>query len=424
MGEQTGRHTAKIWFLISFGYLVLVALMGVFLRFYFLHPISPIPFDYLLHAHSHLGMLGWVYSALFTGLLLAFHPQGIKQKRYKILFWFVQIANTGMLVTFLMQGYGAFSIAFSTLHILLSYGFIAAFVRDTHPLLKHFPEAKAYALKFTYAGLFFLFLSSFGPWGLAIISANGLQNTNLYDQAIYFYLHFQYNGWFLLSVIGLWMALFADKQDWLQPKPLASAFHLLSWTMIPGYALSLLGFEVPPLILWIALITALLQLAGSFRLYAGFRFVPFFGGSNFPAVVKSLTSIVIGSFFLKWVFQLVGALPVSHELSYQTREVVIGYLHLNMLGIATCGLFYWFYKHQLLRLDNMTGQIGLWAFLFGFILSEGLLLGQGFFTHDFGTGIPYFQQWTLAMQTLMFVGFGMMGTGEAMSKPQPNRLKL
>lgn len=407
---QTRDPRAKTWFLVSFAYLVLVALMGTLLRLNFFYPLTGIPYDHLLHAHSHTGMLGWVYSVLFTGLLLVFHPQGFWERRYKVLFWATQVANLGMLVTFLMQGYGAYSIAFSTLHILLSYAFILVFTKDTKALLKTYSVPEAYALKFVYAGLFYLFLSSFGPWGLAVIAANGLKDSNLYDQAIYFYLHFQYNGWFLLTLIGLFVNYLGGHTS-LSIQPLARAFHLLAWTMIPAYALSLLGFEVSCIILGIALVTALLQLAGGLSLGASFRFGrPDNGGQ--PKVIQAIGIFVIGMFFLKWIFQAIGAVPLFHELSYQTREVVIGYLHLNMLGIVTAGLFYWGYQYRLLKLNTKIAKTGLWIFLTGFILSEILLFGQGLGSWGFQVGIPGFQQWAFGMHGLMLAGLGMMGIGE------------
>ena len=88
------------WLRISFLYFVLVAVLGVFLRFILISPIDGIIFRYFLHAHSHLAFLGWIFNAIFIALLLAYVPERIK--KYKLLFWLLQLAVVGMLISFPM----------------------------------------------------------------------------------------------------------------------------------------------------------------------------------------------------------------------------------------------------------------------------------------------------------------------------------
>ena len=168
---------------ISFFYLLIVAVIGSYLRFVFIYDPEVLNYQYLLHSHSHTAILGWVYNALFLAILLSFLPDKINSKKYNSIFWLTKIAVIGMTISFALQGYAAISISFSTLHILMSYIFIYCFVKDNR---KNKSMDGLISLKFIYGGLFFLFLSSFWPWGLAIIFANGLSYTYLYKQAIYF----------------------------------------------------------------------------------------------------------------------------------------------------------------------------------------------------------------------------------------------
>lgn len=68
--------------------------------------------------------------------------------------WFLafQLSVLGMLFSFPFQGYGAISIAFSTLHIVLSVVLAVFFIRDKNKIFKN---SKPLSLGFALAGLFF-----------------------------------------------------------------------------------------------------------------------------------------------------------------------------------------------------------------------------------------------------------------------------
>ncbi|HBL80718.1 MAG TPA: hypothetical protein DDZ79_12765, partial [Aequorivita sp.] len=103
-------------------YFLLVALMGVLLRFFFVTPIS-LNYKYILHAHSHTALLGWIYLGLTTLVYKIFLSEAKKPKLYKRIFLFTNLCILGMLVTFPIQGYALYSIIFSTLFLFASYWF-------------------------------------------------------------------------------------------------------------------------------------------------------------------------------------------------------------------------------------------------------------------------------------------------------------
>ncbi|MCI0448296.1 MAG: hypothetical protein L0Y79_00735 [Chlorobi bacterium] len=113
-------------------------------------------FQYLLHSHSHAAMLGWVFTSLFILLLNCYLPNEIFSKKFDVIFWLIQLSVWGQLLSFAIQGYAGISIAFSTLHIILSYFFIYYFYKETksNPSLK---ENHNLSLKFVYGALFFSF---------------------------------------------------------------------------------------------------------------------------------------------------------------------------------------------------------------------------------------------------------------------------
>ena len=123
--------TKQSWLRIALLNLLITAILGILLRYAFVSEVSWLQFRPAMHGHSHVGMLGWIFLALYTFLIHGFLSEE-KQRSplYKRLFWGLQFSVIGMMIAFPIQGYAAVSIAFSTLHVLLSYGFVIAFFRD------------------------------------------------------------------------------------------------------------------------------------------------------------------------------------------------------------------------------------------------------------------------------------------------------
>ena len=111
--------------LVSLFYFLIAASLGILLR---LFPVTNInaTYKYIVHTHSHIALLGWVYVSL-TSLIYYLCIDKQAQKKYIILFWCTQITILGMLVSFPITGYALFSIIFSSLFLICSYWFFAFF---------------------------------------------------------------------------------------------------------------------------------------------------------------------------------------------------------------------------------------------------------------------------------------------------------
>src|SRR5690606_32519867 len=59
--------------------------------------------------------------------------------------------------------------------------------------------------------LFLFIVSSLGPFALGPLMATGLGHSKWYYFAIYFYLHFQYNGVFIFGLLSLFYHLLEEK---------------------------------------------------------------------------------------------------------------------------------------------------------------------------------------------------------------------
>ena len=116
----------KHWLLICFINFFIAASMGLVLRFVAIFPVPNINYQFLLHGHSHVAMLGWVYLMIYSLIVHFFIPKTAQQNPiYNRLFWLTEIAVIGMMFRFPVEGYALFSIIFSTLHIFLQLLFLS-----------------------------------------------------------------------------------------------------------------------------------------------------------------------------------------------------------------------------------------------------------------------------------------------------------
>ena len=119
-------------------------------------------------------------------------------KRYRWLLAANLFSAYGMLIAFPIEGYGLYSIIFSTLSIFVSYVFAVFYWRDVNKL-----AANNSSHAWFKAAVLFNAFSSLGTLGLAFMMYAKMIHQNWYLAAEYFYLHFQYNGWFFFACMGL-----------------------------------------------------------------------------------------------------------------------------------------------------------------------------------------------------------------------------
>ena len=392
----------KKWIRYSFIYLVIVGLLGIFLRMLFFAPIDGVNYRYFLHAHSHVAFLGWVFNALFSGLIFAYLPN--RSQQYRLLFWLLQIAVVGMLITFPIQGYAAASITFTSLHVFLSWWFAVKFIKDTrqHDLRQH-----QLSLSFIKWSLFFMVFSSIGPFALGAIMAKGLSETSMANLAIYFYLHFQYDGWFTFAVFGLFFWI-VEKHNLQIPSHYTMRFLiLLATACIPAYSLSTLWTHPPTWIYAVAMLAATLQL---FAIAYLFFIIKKLRAELRPILTKRTKQLFIFallSFAFKVALQFASAFPAIADLAYTVRNFTIGYLHIVFLGFVSIFLIGWFAQSQLIRLNKRILSTALLLFLAGYILSELLIFSQPLLAMK-GIFLPFYYESLFAVSILMPLGAGLI----------------
>lgn len=356
---------------ICFINFLVAALMGLALRFSFLESIG-INYRFLTHAHSHVAMLGWVYLMLFT--LFVHYFTNDKPKVFNRLFWLTEFAVIGMMVSFPLQGYAAISISFSTLHILCSYYFV-------YLIWKYHKTNSSVTQKLLKTSLLFMVISTFGVWCLGPIVSTLGPTSAFYHIAIQFFLHFQFNGWFLIAVLAVFFHLLKVENS----RVFKQFFNLLIVSTLLTMALPIQWFTPHDSLLWLNGFGVILQVVA---LYKFFQLIK--PKLNVLVASKSKLTTYMYSFalvclVLKIVFQSLSVLPEFAEVVYNHHNFVIGFIHLLMLGVISGFLFAFILKSDLVNASKSL-SIGMYCFLLGFVLTELLLLIQGAMFY-FGIGI-------------------------------------
>ncbi|EMR03380.1 hypothetical protein [Cesiribacter andamanensis] len=404
--QQKWWYKPATAFGLGFLFLVVTAALGAFLRYLFVDPPAWATYKHFLHAHSHIAFLGWVYNALFGLILLYFIPQG-KQRGLMRLFWLTQIATVGMLIFFPIQGYARESIVFSTLHIFFSWAFAAG-------AWKRLQSRSQVARRYLKLGLFFMIISSLGPFALGPMMVNGMGGSPWYYGAIYYYLHFQYNGWFIFALLAL-LYQYLDVQDMRIARAAASAALLLfTLGVFLSLSLSVLWAEQQGWLYALAALAGVLQLAGCYFLYRSLQPASKDLWRRFAPLVKQLLLFAALAFLLKNVLQLVAALPALSDLAFSNRNFIIAFLHLIFLGVVSPLLLAEGFRRRWLVPDP-ANRILIYLFLLAFIGSQLLL--TGLYIPGFTPLLaPVYARGMLYLSLAMFVCLAVLGMRSARTR--------
>lgn len=355
----------------TFLFFTLTALSGVWMRLYPFHSFS-LTYTNILHAHSHLAMIGWAFLAVFV-IFLATNWSTIQQKKQaKMIAWTLLIISIGMFGAFLYQGYGIYSIIMSTIHIFVEYWAAIFMYRQ----LKVKRDAPKSGLLFIKASLLTLFISSIGPFALGYISANGLKDSYFFDMAIYFYLHFQYNGWLTLFLLGMFIMIIDREKIALPPRLVKAAFWIYFLSLFPGYFLSVLWVDLGVLVQILAVVGSIGQWIGIMLLLFACRRVWKSLLQQYSKSIVLLLGLTLLLLFAKSTMELGLISPGLAELVYDTRSIVIGYLHLTLLGFVSIFIITQYRMVGIIRSSKFF-HVGFILFFVGLLLNEIILFIQG-----------------------------------------------
>ena len=238
-------------------------------------------------------------------LVWKYFTEGIDKWSYRY-YLILQGCVLVMLVAFLIEGYAFYSILFSTIHLWISYVLLIR-------LWKRIKEHNTLT-QFVKYGIIFHFTSSLGPYILGPLMILEMHNSPWYQQAIFFYLHFQYFGVFfvwMLAIIFIKSKLILTKNNsYVIITSLIILFtHSLDYSF-DHYLINILGFGAS-LFLFLFLLKIKNELF------------------DFQKKYKSLFGIILLIAFLN----IIGSIPVVANLVVESRFLLIAWLHFIFLGL-------------------------------------------------------------------------------------------
>ncbi|HXR83021.1 MAG TPA: hypothetical protein VN722_01845 [Hanamia sp.] len=361
------------WIQIALINFCVVASAGITMRYKINFPLYAVNQKHVLYAHSNFAFMGWVTLVLMVLMVNYLLRNGVitNYKKYNWILAFACIAAYGMFVTFIIQAYGYYSISFSILSILVSYVFIICFWMDLNKV-----NDKSYADKWFKAALIIWIISSIGEITLAYLMINFSTVQDYYFAALYFFLHFQYNGWFLFVCFGMLFSYLFERELMHSVAINKNLFIIMAITVAPTFLLSILWLELPRSLHLLANISGILQLLVLFYFITLFPTLK----KNIPRKLTKTTRylwvMAAISFILKIILQTLSIIPFFSNYAFGFRPIVIGYLHLSFLGIIS--FFIIGYINEIFaEQKRLVSKTGIFLFVFGVLLQEITLMLQG-----------------------------------------------
>lgn len=350
-----------------------------------------------MHGHSHFAFSGWVSQALMA--IIVARLSGISGKdlfgKYNRLLYLNLICAYGMLISFPIQGYGVVSIFFSTCALFVSYFFMASVWADTNKC-----RGGKIIIPWLKAATLFNALSSIGAFSLAFMMATRCMQQNWYLAAMYFFLHFQYNGWFSFVLLGL---LF-EKLELVNVSStiLKKIFWLFAIAFFPAYFLSALWMPIPFIVYIMVVISAIMQMVGwiwAMMIIWGKRKLLKTDLSGVPGIIIALSLL---AFTVKLVLQLGSTIPSLSTLAYGFRPIVIGYLHLVFLGFVTLFIIGYSMNAGKIETDKKNTR-GVFILIAGIIMNEIALMVQGISALSYVV-VPFINEILFGIAIIIFTG--------------------
>jgi hypothetical protein len=280
---------------------------------------------------------------------------------------------------------------------------------------KHKKDVDLYpaTYKFVKGGLWLQFVSSLSPWSLVFIIKYFGKKSDFYKFDIFYYLHFQYNGWFLFAFIGLTMYLLERRNITICATKVKQIYQLLMIAVFFGYFYNTLWAQPGYLYNGLSIIGGTAEIVALFILLKILQQYHHYLKHSISDFSYKILTIVLISLFVKAVLQFMGSFQYYADLSYHIRDFIIGYLHIITLGIFTPFLLVLASELAFINLNKKA----FYTFFSGYLIIEALLFLRGTLTwfkienngEIFNKALFLFTLW-------MFIGIIWMGINSKLKK--------
>lgn len=350
----------------------IVAFLGFVLRSKIVFSLPFLDYNRLLDAHFHFAFGAWVTLAIAVLFIYEILPSGPDTKPvYRWLPVGILVSSWLLLIASPLPANSPGASASSVIFILVTYVFSWALISG----IRKAAVSKTVKL-LAISALVCLVLSSVGVFALAYLFATKSLNPFSYRDALYTYLHFEYNGFFTLGVFAL---LFHKLDRRMTAKAKQNAFQfslLLVIATVPSLFLTYLWRD-PNMTYRIIAICGSIMLLLTFILFVRLAFSLREIYMHVSHLIRTVGYISMISFAFKIFLQSFTLFPAIGNAVFGDRPVIIGFLHLVFLGFVTLFLMAWFAYHGFLNMKYPFTRFALIIFTIAIVLNEGVLMTQG-----------------------------------------------
>ncbi|BDQ11156.1 hypothetical protein [Sediminibacterium sp. TEGAF015] len=374
--------------------LVVVALLGVIMRYKIGFSLPIVNQKHLQLAHSGFAFSGLITHFILTFILIKIYDSlQVTQVKWLIRTIYVNLFFSYLAcLGFIWQGFSFFAVTAQ----MISFLAVLVFV-----VLGIFTWAKKEgpAMQWFKMGGFLFLLSMLAHLWLIEMWITGNKTQFTYLAATYWFLHFQYNGWFFFVCMGLLMS-WMHKQD-LSFHNHGLVFKAFAFSVIPAYGLSVLWLHLPVWLYVLIVLSALIQCIGLIYLVR-----QFFSASLKKVLIQKPLLFFVGSLSIlalvvKIALQAGSTIPSISKLAFGFRPIVIAYLHLVLLAFTLLFLLAYLIDQPYFLLNRKT-VIALKFFAVMVFMNEFFLGIQGIASLSY-TVVPYINEMLFGVALLLFL---------------------
>lgn len=358
----------KIYILlkISIFNLLIVSIIGILMRYKIAFYLPLFEQKHLQESHSHFAFYAWVTHVIYNLIYFINKDYIFARKNHYFYTILVNlISSYGMLFSFIYGGYFALSILFSSISLLTSFYYLYLIITD-------YKKINSLSKIWFLGGLFFAAFSSIGVMGLSYIKITHTISQNLYLASTFFYLHFQYNGFFIFSCFGFLISILEKSEIFINNTHNKLIFWLMFFSCFFGYGLSILWLELPFWIYGIISLSSLVQIVVALGLFIfvkkKWKILKF----DLTRLEKFVLFYVAIAYFTKILLQFFSIIPAVSQFAFGFRNIVIAYLHLVLLMCISTFLIFVIIRLKIFRLTNKF-YFGIKLFLIATFLNEIVL---------------------------------------------------
>lgn len=361
----------RLWINLSIANLCIVACLGVLMRSKIIFDMPWIDYNRLVDTHGNFAFIGWVTLALITLMVYELPGELYTKKIYQFLLGAIFLCSWATLFTSPFESCKFIADFVSMIYIAVTYLLSWVFIKN---ILK--TSAGRTVKLLSVSSLICLVLSSAGPFMLAYLFSVKSLNAVLYRDALFGYLHLQYNGFFTLAVFALIYNKIVSNTTEKSRKNIHRFAVWLCLSILPSMFLTFLWSKATPALNIVSALGSLLLLIclGFFIVSAPLLLKEF---KMIKREIRYMAVLSITAFMIKIFLQSLTFINSVNVLVFGNRPMIMCFLHLVFLGFVTLFLVVYFAQKEMLDSKSGFTRFALGVFTLGVIVNELLLMLQG-----------------------------------------------